>query len=386
MTIKGLGVSSVAAALLLIFSICYFDFPRIARASGYISSDVSVGKVVVAQPAILVDLLVKEQEFVAKNQIIGEISFERYSKNGSLEDQEVLLAMEKKRLAATEIASVDASEKLQNALYADRITSLKSQIDFAKSEQRLLEQRLDDLKRQFARMEALVEQGFVSIEAAEIKKGEMLELMTRLSALARSIVMLQTDIDTQKAEIQLNIRKATAQRSQLNREIASLQQEFIENGAKKIKLVAPVAGYITQLSVSIGQVVRPDIPVLTIVPPKSYPEALLYVPSRSIGFVRVGQKVSVRYQAYPHEHYGRHYGKIREIATAALPPHEVQQHIRIDEPVFAVRVQLPEPYLPFGNQKLLLSPGMVLDADIELDRLKLYQWLFEPLYRLGGRI
>jgi membrane fusion protein len=69
-----------------------------------------------------------------------------------------------------------------------------------------------------------------------------------------------------------------------------------------------------------------------------------------------------------------------------LPPQEVIQHIKVDEPVYTVHVSLPNDHLTYEGKKLLITPGMVLEADIELDRLKIYQWLLEPLYRLGGRV
>jgi membrane fusion protein len=151
-------------------------------------------------------------------------------------------------------------------------------------------------------------------------------------------------------------------------------------------LIAPIDGVVTQISASVGQTVQPNIPIMTIVPQDGAAEALLLIPSRSIGFIRVGQKVSVRYQAYPHEHYGRHYGTVKEVARAALPPQEVVQHIRVEEPVYTVRVSLPGNYLEYQGKQLPLSPGMIVEADVELDRLKIYQWLLEPLYRLGGRV
>jgi membrane fusion protein len=170
------------------------------------------------------------------------------------------------------------------------------------------------------------------------------------------------------------------------KDMDSSEQEFNEHSSKRIQLIAPIDGVVTQISASVGQTVRPDLPIMTIVPEGSAAEVLLLIPSRSIGFIRMGQKVSVRYQAYPYEHYGRHYGVVKEIARAALPPQEVVQHIRVDEPVYTVRVALPSNYLEYQGRQLPLTPGMVVEADVELDRLKIYQWLLEPLYRLGGRV
>ena len=116
------------------------------------------------------------------------------------------------------------------------------------------------------------------------------------------------------------------------------------------------------------------------------PEVLLRVPSKGIGFVKKGQRVSVRYQAYPHQHYGRHYGMVKEISKVASPAEDLSHHIPIAEPVFTVRVSLPSDHLQYKDKRWPIGLGMLVEADIELDRLKIYQWLLEPLYRLGGRV
>jgi membrane fusion protein len=84
--------------------------------------------------------------------------------------------------------------------------------------------------------------------------------------------------------------------------------------------------------------------------------------------------------------HGRHAGVVREISRVALPPQDVVQHIKVEEPVYVVRVSLPADHMIYQGKKLPITPGMVLEADVELDRLKIYQWLLEPLYRLGGRV
>ena len=51
---------------------------------------------------------------------------------------------------------------------------------------------------------------------------------------------------------------------------------------------------------------RPTTPLLSILPAGSKLEAQLFTPSRSIGFVRVGQQVLLRYQAFPYQKFGHH--------------------------------------------------------------------------------
>lgn len=171
-------------------------------------------------------------------------------------------------------------------------------------------QRQIDLERQLTRQQSLVEQGFVSTEAVEQKRNELLVQKIGISALERSLQQLDASIVAQRQELLQNTSRAQTQRSLIQREVETLQQELNEQLAKRIQLVAPIDGVVTQISATAGQTVRPDVPIVTIVPTGGVAEVLLLVPSRSIGFVRIGQKVSVRYQAYPYEHYGRHWGVV----------------------------------------------------------------------------
>ena len=226
----------------------------------------------------------------------------------------------------------------------------------------------------------------MSTEAVEQKRSEWLQQKLGLSVLSRNKLQLEKEVATQQEELRLVASRSQSQRALLSNTIDSSEQEFNEHSSKRVQLIAPIDGIMTQISASAGQTVRADVPILTIAPQDSHEEVVLLLPSRSIGFIRLGQKVSVRYQAFPYEHYGRHIGSVKEISSVALPPQDVQQHIRVDEPVYTVRVSLPSNYLEYQGKRLALSPGMVVEADVELDRLKIYQWLLEPLYRLGGRI
>ena len=43
------------------------------------------------------------------------------------------------------------------------------------------------------------------------------------------------------------------------------------------------------------------------------------------------------------------------------------------------------PFLYYGA-RIKVRPGQTLAADIELDRRRLIEWMFDPLYALGKRI
>ena len=371
---------------LLILCIAFLDMPRIAKTTGYTSGVSNPSKIVPQTPGLLSSIAVVDQMHVKRGDVLGEMTSERFMNGHSVDAEQALIVEHKLDLDKNELFNIDKFERNSNASLRSKISADRIQILNINQELYLSRQRLNDLDRQMERQHSLIEQGFVSGESVEQKRSELLNQKIAISTLERILQQLEADVIAQQQELEINYSKFQTQRTQIERELSSFHQELNEQRSKRVQLIAPIDGMVTQISVSVGQTIRPDFPVMTIVPLGGSAEVLLLVPSRSIGFIRIGQRVSVRYQAYPYEHYGRHWGTIKEIAQVALPPQEVVQQIKVDEPVYTVRVTLPSNYMEFDGKHLPITPGMLVDADVELDRLKIYQWLLEPLYRLGARV
>ena len=362
------------------------SLPRIARTTGYVMHSAGVAKVHVPNPGLLTQLRVVEGQLVQQGEVLGYVTTERLLSGGSVEMQQAQQSKLKQNFLDGDIKLASQIETAAMHGMVSRQEKLTNELHSLEKEIKLAQQRVADIEVQVERFEMLGKSGFISKDAMENKRGELIEQTLRLNALVRNRDGQKKELDILHAEMTQTRLRSLSQQTQLKRERANAEQELTEHRAKTLPLLAPVSGVVTQLVASLGQAVRSDIPVLILVPNTGSYEVQLLIPSRSVGFVRPRQAVSVRYQAYPHEHYGRHKGYVKSVSYAALPPQEVIQHIRTDEPVYSVRVTLPDNSLKFEGNSLPLSAGMVVDADVELDRLKIYQWLLEPLYRLGGRL
>ncbi|EWY37248.1 hypothetical protein N825_21195 [Skermanella stibiiresistens SB22] len=74
-------------------------------------------------------------------------------------------------------------------------------------------------------------------------------------------------------------------------------------------------GIVTGVHVQRGVIVNPGAPMLTMVRNTAPLEGLAYVQNRDIGKIRRGQKVQIKYFAYPYQEYGIQNGVISDIAT-----------------------------------------------------------------------
>ena len=91
----------------------------------------------------------------------------------------------------------------------------------------------------------------------------------------------------------------------LRNELSTVEQRIAEVNGKQAYIVrAPIAGRISLLQASVGQPADPQRLAMEIVPSGSPLEAELFIPTRAIGFVEVGQKVRILYDAFPYQRFG----------------------------------------------------------------------------------
>ena len=114
-------------------------------------------------------------------------------------------------------------------------------------------------------------------------------------------------------------------------------------------------------------------------------EVELLVPSSAIGFVDRGQQVTLQYKAFPFQKFGVQRGSVSYVSRRALSPAEASEVSGIEgisEPVFRVRVRDIAQEI-HGRP---VRPSMLVDADVLLERRRIIEWIFSPIYAAKGRL
>jgi membrane fusion protein len=138
-------------------------------------------------------------------------------------------------------------------------------------------------------------------------------------------------------------------------------------------------------------VVPAEVRMLTIVPAHERMQAELLAPSTSIGFLRPGQRVLLRYSAFPYQKFGEYWGTVTEISRAALQAEELKALVPSMQPAeqaktfYRLTVVPDRPDVMAYGRSEPLQASMQVDARVLLDRRPIYQWILEPLYRLQER-
>ncbi len=164
-------------------------------------------------------------------------------------------------------------------------------------------------------------------------------------------------------------------------EIAQRRAQYALGRGYAVK--APIAGRITAIQANVGQFADPTKPMAAIIPTDAKLVAVAYVASRGVGFLRVGQVVRIRYDAFPYQKFGSVTGRIASISQVALRPEDLTGTVRVEEPVYPVTIALDQQELVAFGEHRPLHAGMALRADLVLDRHNLVSTILEPLLARG---
>ena len=302
---------------------------RTARVNGWLLPQEGVVRLQAPRPGIVGSLAVKEGDQVHKGDRLLTLSDELESARLGPTQAQITQRLSERRASMTEERS--QQQRLlaqQDRALASRVAALRAEEEQIQSEIGLLRERIEIAQRAVALHRKLNAEGFISEMKVQQVQSELLEQRARLAAAERSrltAVRERMNIEAERADLPLKMGRDTAL---LDRGMAELEQERAEAEARReIVVVAPHDGTVTAIHAVPGAKADTGTPLLSIVPLTSRLEAHLYAPSRAIGFVRTGQRVQLRYQAFPYQRFGHYEGVVAAVSRAALSPAELPRAV-----------------------------------------------------------
>ena len=404
----------VGVALALAISLVAFagwgEMTKKARVTGItipLSGTISVAS---GYGGLLLHSHVKEGDQIEVGQILFELSNERQSDKGEITAlvEQQIAARQQSLEAEQRLRRIQAIEKQQTLQL--RLTNLENETLQLEQEIKLIERRQSLAQDTLNKFQTLQGNGYVSSVQTQLKQEELLEVATRLSTLKRAQLQQQANQISLKAELQQISTMLATDQAQLERALASLQQERAENrNRKSILISASQAGIVTAISAQTGHIINPGQVLATIVPKdttnpgdsfNSELEAHLFAPSRTAGFVAKGQKVLIRYAAFPYQKFGLQQGTVVNVSSTPFAPSELPTHLAStilsnaqqtiqgfngNEALYRIRVKLDQQSIQAYGTKQAVKPGMTLEADIVQDRRKIWEWIIEPILAVAQR-
>ena len=198
----------------------------------------------------------------------------------------------------------------------------------------------------------------------------------------QEVIQLRGRVESTKSELEKISATLEEAKNKLKNTIAASKIDFSSKIEENVKQVAQIDNQIsdTKLTLKYQEITSPldglvfdlqpaapgyvvggnDKPILKIVPIDDL-VARVFVSNRDIAFLKKGQLVNIRVDAYPYNEFGEINGKIESIGSDVLEPNEEYNFYR-----FPVTIEMDEPFLLHKNKELPLITGMSVSVNIVL--------------------
>lgn len=254
-----------------------------------------------------------------------------------------------------------SSQKAKNG-DIQALTNLRENIN-----QRLQARKILSQKQVISRVEYL-EQEKELLETQRIitqQKAELGILMTQYKSLEERL----KGINTQKEREWFEKKKqAEMQLGVLKQELSKMQER------EALEIVrSPVAGTVQQLSVhTLGAVLQPAQNLMVIVPDDHVQLAEIQILNKDVGFVRPGQHVTVKVDAFPYTRYGTIEGELLSISRDSTTDERLGL-------VFPAQISLRQNNIIVDGKPVEITAGMSITAEIKTDQRRVIDYLLSPI-------
>jgi len=382
----------VAIAIAIVAFLFNAQYARKETVRGFLMPNKGVIKSFANQAGTIEKLWVKEGDEVVKGQSLATIIVQKNNSHGvALSTQLTEQLNAQANFLIDEISQHQAlkAQELLN-LHIQEIASANEKISL-ESLLTLADQKLTLLSEQQLYSNQLNKNGYVSNSDNDKQQQTLLKAKKEKQNIAHQLLQHQNqltqitfNINNIPQQYTLRINNLKRQQAELQRQLAQVASNF------KYTVTASNNGVVTGVQVVVGETLSPSkaqsTPLLHILPEGSELIAELLLPTRSAGFIEVGNNTRLRFDAFPYQRFGFINSKITRIDQTLTSANEVQLPIALKEPVYRLRATLTHQQMQAFGKAFNLKSGMLFEADIMLEQRTLIEWLLEPIYSLKGRV
>jgi hemolysin D len=257
-----------------------------------------------------------------------------------------------------------------------------------------LTQTLPLIEKQLAARQELAEKGYFSkirlleYEQLKVEHIQNIEVQRAQAAQARASI---GNIDAQLVRLRGTFGKTAVTELADAQEKSGLARDEVTKSARRKEfqeLRAPVSGTVQQLSIAtIGGVVQPAQAIMIIVPDEAQAIVEANIMNKDIGFIREGQPVRVKLEAFNFTDYGIIPGVVENISRDAIDMSQPGQQTSKDSNgrpvqqglVYSARIRLTQSTIKVRGREQIIGPGLAVQAEIKTGERRIIDYLLSPI-------
>ncbi|APE07129.1 MAG: hypothetical protein CL600_01115 [Alteromonas sp.] len=376
----------VAASLFLMHG----SYARKASVHGWIEPQGGVFKLYAgARNGRVSQVLVAEGQYVKRGDALIKVNYSGKNASGNQVSEILLRELKEKQHRTQGIV-----ERL-GALHKAGLADLNTSIEQLSEELRELEALVDIATHQHEVTQAQFEKAHALYRKGYVSQVTIQEQQIKVLGSEQNLKLSEQNLSAAENKISSLIRERTSLPNRQQNELAKYQntlsdlnQQILAHTSESEQIIyAPKAGIISGLHIKPGYDINSNHLLATLVPQSSAMQAHMLVPVHSAGFIDEGQRLHIRYDAFPYQKFGVQPGQIRNISKTLILPGELHSApVGSSEPAYLVTADVINNTLMAYGKQIELKSGMTFSADIQLSQRTLLEWFLEPLYSLSGRL
>ena len=287
---------TIAVGSLIVF-ICIAGYTRKETVGGYLAPALGTSNIFVPEQGTITAVHVAQEQRVAKGDILLTIDTSQITADGVDVNATILKSLSlQKTLLTNQVNEEERTTRAEHARLTAAITSGQAELAQLSAQMQIQQEQIDLAQKLVSTAEKMHAAGYMAAPELFSRREGLLQARQGLSALKQRHVARETELAETRSALEQMPTQSARRLQPLQSELAQIDQRSAEIGGRQsFSIRAPIDGRIANVQAKVGQIADPKKPQLDILPLESPLQAVLFVPTRAIGFVRPGQKVRLLY-------------------------------------------------------------------------------------------
>ncbi len=343
------------------------------------------------QQGSVINQFVSIGDLVEKDAPLYEIDISRNTSSGNVSAAQVGVINEKilnsqgiiEKLTRNKSETVSAIE-----------VQLKTATESLKETNRMLTNTQTGLKKMHDNLssyDGYLKKGYITKDQYNYQHSLYFQQQSAYQSLVSQKMQLESQITQLNSD---KITKAADFDNQIltqNNQTNDYRNQLVESNANgNLIIKAMTAGRIESLSVTKGQMVDNGSSLAQIKPTGDIEYYLiLWLPNNAIPYVKPGDTINIRYDAFPSDKFGQFPGQVMSISSMPASRQEMSEYTNVNNgavqqelALYKALIKIKNKEFEYNGKNLKLSDGLKAQAIVFLEKRPLYMWMFTPFYKM----
>ena len=375
----------------LVLSLIFCTFTQRIDVRGEVITLPHSVNVFAPQQGFVVNQHVKVGDIVNKGQPLYELDVSRNTINGNVSAAQIEVINEK-------IANAEdiISKLMRNK--SETLTALEKQIKTTSASlaetNRMLATTQVGLNKMFTNLSSYdkyLKDGLITKDQYNYQHSLYFQQQSAYQSLVTQKMQLESQLTQTNSDKITKAADFDNQISSQHNQINDYKNQLVESNANgNLIIKATTNGKIESLAVTKGQMVENGSSLAHIKPTEDIEYYLiLWLPNNTIPYVKPGDTINIRYDAFPADKFGQFPGKVISISSVPASRQEMAEYTNVNNgtsqqelALYKAIIKIKDKTFSYNGKTLTLSNGLKAQAVVFLEERPLYMWMFTPFYKM----